>query len=245
VADLTVASFNIHWGRAAKRARYAPFDVAGACRRLDAEVLVLQESWAPDDGEAQHDAVAAAAGYTEVVVEPLGRSHLDPEPKVVSHPDPQRRRGTGDWCLAVLSRLPVTSRATTPLPPLPTDPAARAVVRIDVEVDGRPLVVCGTHLPHLEMGAPLITPALRRALPDARLPAVLLGDMNMWGWCISPMAGRGWSIHGRGPTFPASRPVARIDHLLATDGVEVLSTEVLPDLGSDHLAIRARLRVPG
>jgi endonuclease/exonuclease/phosphatase family metal-dependent hydrolase len=242
--ELTVASFNVHWGRASERRRYRPFDVVDACRELDADVLVLQETWAPDGSESQHAAVARALGHLHMVVEPLGRAVEVPEPKVVSRPDPSRRRGTGDWCLALLSRRPAVVHPTAWLPQLPTDPAARAVLRADVEAgDGRFLAVCGTHLAHLEMGAPIATRALRAALPDPATPGILLGDMNMWGWCIGPMAGRGWQLHGKGATFPAARPMARIDHLLATASVEVLSTEVLPDLGSDHRAIRARLRV--
>ncbi len=43
-AELVVASFNVHmgvdgWGR--------PYDVVATCRRLDADVLVLQEAWTP------------------------------------------------------------------------------------------------------------------------------------------------------------------------------------------------------
>ena len=50
-ATLTLATFNVHmgvdgWGR--------PFDVVGECAPLDADVLVMQESWEPDDGEPEH-----------------------------------------------------------------------------------------------------------------------------------------------------------------------------------------------
>jgi endonuclease/exonuclease/phosphatase family metal-dependent hydrolase len=243
--ELTVATFNVHWGRSSRRRGYAPFDVVEAARELDADVLVLQELWAPDGGEGQQHAVASALGYAIVGAEPIGRAVVEPEPKVVGRHDPARRTGTGDWCVAVLSRLPATSLGTTWLPQLPTDPAARAVLRAEVDVGGRPIVVCGTHLPHLDMGAPLITRALRRALPPPTTAAVLLGDMNMWRWCIGPMAGRGWALHGRGATFTASHPVMRIDHLLATASVGLRHIEVVRDLGSDHLPIRARLEVLG
>ncbi len=97
--------------------------------------------------------------------------------------------------------------------------------------------MCGAHLPHLEFGAPLITPALRRALPPPDTAAVLAGDMNMWGWCISAMAPRGWRRVRGGSTWPAHRPHSRIDHLLVTAPVEVVGTETLPDVGSDHRAV--------
>ena len=238
--ELTVASFNVHWGRGLRWFGFKPFDLVAACGRLDADVLVLQETWAPDDGPAQHDEVAEAHGYA-VVARSLARAVLEPRPNVVARPAAEARPGDGDWCLAVLSRLPVVGSAVTELPQLRLDPATRAVVRVDVQAGAGTLAVHGTHLPHLEMGAPLITGALREALGPATGPAVLLGDMNMWGWCISAMAPPGWRRVGRGRTFPAPYPHSRIDHLLVTPSVEVRAIEVVDDRGSDHRPIRARI----
>jgi endonuclease/exonuclease/phosphatase family metal-dependent hydrolase len=53
----------------------------------------------------------------------------------------------------------------------------------------------------------------------------------------------GWRRVVAGKTWPARRPRHQIDHLLLTDGVEVVQGEVLDDAGSDHRPIRARLRV--
>lgn len=241
--ELSVASFNVHWGRGSRLRHYPPFDVVEATKRIDADVLVLQESWRPDAGPAHHDLVADALGYTSVTAVSMGRSSVAPEPEVVSRPDPSRAKGTGDWCVALLTRLPTAATAIHPLRRLPLDPADRFVVRVDVDVDGAALAVHGTHLAHLEMGVAVHAPGLRRALAPADRPGVLLGDMNMWGWCISAMAPRGWRRQRGGATFPASRPVFRIDHLLTTRSVEVLSAEVLADLGSDHRALRAELRL--
>src|SRR5579864_8644596 len=60
---LTVASFNVHggvdgWGR--------PFDVVEACREIGADVLMLQESWAPDGGVSVAEQVARQLGYVAV-----------------------------------------------------------------------------------------------------------------------------------------------------------------------------------
>jgi endonuclease/exonuclease/phosphatase family metal-dependent hydrolase len=243
MAELSVASFNAHWGVDARRRRYAPFDVVEATQRIDADVVVLQESWRPDDGPAHHDLVAEALGYTSITVAPMGRAVVEPEPKVVSRPDPTRAAGAGDWCLAVLSRLPVTATQAHPFRRLRLDPSDRFVVRVDLEVDGTIVALHGTHMAHLEMGVALHTAGLRRALVPADRPGVLVGDMNMWGWCISAMAPRGWRRQRGSATFPSSRPLFRIDLLLTTEAVEVVSAEVLPDLGSDHRALRAELRL--
>jgi endonuclease/exonuclease/phosphatase family metal-dependent hydrolase len=244
-AELSIASFNVHWGRGSRYQAYPPFDVVAACAQLDTDVLVLQETWAPDGGPAQHERVATELGY-DVTAVPLGRAVVMPKLEVVSRRDPTAAEGTGDWCLAVLSRLPVLDRRVDDLrPQLPTDPASRSVVRVDLAVDGQRLAVHGTHLAHLEMGVPLHTPGLRRLLAASPGAGVLLGDMNMWGWCISAMTPRRWRRLRGGPTFSAAHPAFRIDHLLTTPEVEVVSSEVVADLGSDHLPIRARLRVGG
>jgi endonuclease/exonuclease/phosphatase family metal-dependent hydrolase len=241
-AELTVASLNVHWGRGTKGAGYPEFDVTAVCKRLDADVIALQESWAPDDGESQHDAAARELGY-EVVSVPLSRADAWPEPRITDRHDPERRSGSGDWCLAVLTRLPVLATRTHRIWQLPVDPSSRAVLHLDLDVDGAPLTFCSTHFTHLEFGAVLHTRALRGSLPPVDRPAVLMGDMNMWGWCISAMTPRGWRRVGRGRTWPAHRPHSRIDHLLVTPSVEVLDTETFPDVGSDHRPIRARLRL--
>jgi endonuclease/exonuclease/phosphatase family metal-dependent hydrolase len=244
VPALTVATFNIHWGRGGRRSGWRPFDVVEACKRLDADVIVLQESWAPDDAVAQHDAVAEALG-AEVVVVPLSRSVLEPKLRVVSRADlSAARQGDGDWCLALLSRLPITAHSVVPLPQLRVDPSSRAVLRTHLDLDGRPFEVAATHFSHLEFGSPLQARALRQALPHVDRPAAFLGDMNMWGWTVSAMVTDGWRRAVRGKTWPAHRPGHQIDHVLVTPSVEVLDGEVLPDLGSDHRPIRARLRIP-
>jgi endonuclease/exonuclease/phosphatase family metal-dependent hydrolase len=240
MAELVVASCNVHWGTGHKRHGFPRFDVVAAAKELDADVLVLQELWVPDDGPSQVDQVAGALG-AEVASVALGRADAEPKPKVVGRPT--AAAGSGSWTLGMFSRLPIRASRTHWLPQLPLDPVSRAVLSIDVEVDGRPLTLHGVHLAHLEMGVALHAPALRRALTPVDRAAVLLGDMNMWGWCISALAPRGWRRTPGDRTFPAHRPLARIDHLLTTPSVEVVDAEVVPDLGSDHRPIRARLRL--
>jgi endonuclease/exonuclease/phosphatase family metal-dependent hydrolase len=242
VPDLTIASLNMHWGIGPRRLGFPPFDIAEVCKGFDADVIVLQESWAPDDGEAHHDTAAGALGY-EVVSVQLSRGNAGPPPHIVSRRDPERTGGTGDWCLAVLTRLPILDTRAVWLPDLWLDPSSRVLLHLDLSVDGSPLTVVATHYSHLEFGSPLQTRALRRGLPSSDRAAAFIGDMNMWGWCASAMTPRGWRRVGRGRTYPASAPHSRIDHLLVTPSVEVLSTTTGPDVGSDHLPIRAELRI--
>jgi endonuclease/exonuclease/phosphatase family metal-dependent hydrolase len=243
VPELTVASFNTHWGRGAKRRGWPPFDVVAACRSFEADVIVLQESWAPDVGAAQHDEVADALGMRCVAV-PMARAVLEPRPRLVAAARDGERRGDGAWCLALLARKPIRTTRVLPLPrPLHLDPWSRMLLHAEIDVDGTNLTVVGTHFAHLEQGAVLQTRALRRGLPPTDRAAAFIGDMNMWGWTIDAMTPQGWRRAVRGKTWPAWRPQHQIDHLLVTPSVEVVRAEVLPDEGSDHLPIRARLRV--
>lgn len=241
--DLTVASFNVHWGRAGRRDGYRPFDLTEACRRIDADVLALQETWAPDGEDPQHEIVARSLGC-HVTSVPLARAEMEPKARIVSRADPDRREGTGDFCLAVLSRHPILRTQVVPLPHLWFDPWGRVLLHAEIDVGGHACTVVATHFSHLEFGSPLQTGALRRGLPPAEQPAVLLGDMNMWGWTIAAMAPSGWHRAVKGKTWPAHRPHHQIDHVLVTSSIEVLDGGVLPDLGSDHRAVRARLRMP-
>jgi endonuclease/exonuclease/phosphatase family metal-dependent hydrolase len=62
-SEVVVASFNLHagvdgWGR--------PYDVVDACRLLQADVLVLQESWRSSDGDDLAGSVGSELGYSVV-----------------------------------------------------------------------------------------------------------------------------------------------------------------------------------
>ena len=240
--ELTVASFNVHWGLGHHRDGFPPFDVVAACESFDADVIVLQESWAPDGDVALHTEVAERLGMQCVAV-PMARSTIGPKPKLVARAGAPGSGGDGDWCLALLSRKPIRTTRTIPLPQLVLDPSARFLLHAEVDVDGTNLTVVATHFAHLEFGAPLQTRALRRGLPPVDRPAALVGDMNMWGWTIAAMAPAGWRRAVRGKTWSAPHARHQIDHVLVTPSIEVVRGEVLPDLGSDHLPIRARLRV--
>lgn len=244
-AELTVGSYNLHWGRGHRWHHYPAFDVLAAARTIDADVLVLQECWLPDGGQADVNAIGGQLGY-EVHLRPLARSVAGDHPHVVARADAPdaASHGEGLWALAVASRLPVRSVEHTQLTQLRFDPTNRLVLRVEVELaDGTPFTVCGTHMAHLERGVFARRREFRAALPPDDRPALLAGDMNMWGWGISYMAPATWARAGRGRTFSSRTPHSRIDHFVTSPRVEAVHTEVLPNLGSDHLPIRGRFRV--
>jgi endonuclease/exonuclease/phosphatase family metal-dependent hydrolase len=113
---LTVANFNMHagvdgWGR--------PYDTIAACRRLDADVLVLEESWTNDDdgpGSGQAEEIAAALGYrAETCTLAQGRR---------AHPQPG---ATDAWMPRLGYRASLKALFLNSVRPLP--PAAEGSVR--------------------------------------------------------------------------------------------------------------------
>src|SRR5579864_1087406 len=155
---LTVASFNVHggvdgWGR--------PFDVVEACREIGADVLMLQESWAPDGEVSVAEHVARRLGYASVELAfargrmAAPRDHGNPQwgPRLwarsshgmrldrrraaaTGHRGARPRRavaGRGTWSIAVMSRRAVMHTETIDLGQLPTDPARRGAVVMDVD----------------------------------------------------------------------------------------------------------------
>jgi endonuclease/exonuclease/phosphatase family metal-dependent hydrolase len=269
--ELVVATFNVHggidgWGRST--------DVVSPARRLDADVLVLQEAFTAADGSGTVGDIADATGLAVVAHLQLARVELYPphpdadrrwrpthgmgptsalqvrrldgpdvleraHPRVARHhPGPAR---SGRWGLAVLTRLPLTHTSVIDMGRLRGDRADRQASVVEVDVDGAPLTVVGAHMSHLSTGSPLHFLALRRALALVRGPAVVAGDMNLWGPPTTAVLGP-WRRAVAGRTWPAWRPIAQPDHILVNRPVRVVSGEVLRgDTGSDHLPLRARL----
>ncbi|MBO0715447.1 MAG: endonuclease/exonuclease/phosphatase family protein [Acidimicrobiales bacterium] len=294
MALVTVASFNTRWGR---DLRGRPLDVAAVVRRLDADVVALQEMWRPDGEESPATSIGSLLGY-RVFELPLARGFLvasaspRPLPPGTRRPapgylDPAGRSGTdggrdesivegdvtmvpgsgrrlrrghsrlllgrplpvneappqrGAWGLAILTRLPVRREAQVDLGQLRLDRARRGALVLEMDLEGRPFIMVGTHLSHLTHGSLLQLRGLRRSLPGTDQAAALAGDMNLWG----PVVGLflpGWRRAVLGRTWPAHRPHSQIDHVFVTPMVSVLTGEVLGDVGSDHRPVRAELRL--
>jgi endonuclease/exonuclease/phosphatase family metal-dependent hydrolase len=263
-AHLTVATFNIHcgvdgWGR--------PFDVVAECTALDADVLVMQESWTPADGGMSTAAtVGHHLGY-QVHEEQMATGRIfpphpsanhrwGPRPRSASvvfrldHPrrPPSRnfdrlhpQFSLGTFGLAVLTRVPVSHREIIPLGQLKTDASRRLAIASTVPVGDGSMTVIGTHMSHLLQRSPVQYQRLRNALPDPdSFAAVLTGDMNMWGPPLGAFF-RGWRRVVRGRTWPAFRPHSQLDHVLVTPSVSVIDVRIAEQTRSDHLPVRVTL----
>jgi endonuclease/exonuclease/phosphatase family metal-dependent hydrolase len=240
--ELKITSFNCHAGlRARRNGTCEPYDLLGALRGFDADVIVMQESWTPDGGSAAIRQFGDEVGG-QVFELRFGRARLDPWPHV-----PRDGDGLGDVGLAIVSRVPAELRGRLAVGTVPGDPTPeRGGLHVVLDVEDTEVDLVGVHLTsRLPYGPPTQMRRLRTQLPDAERPAIVAGDWNFWGPGVSALL-PGWSRTVRGRTWPASRPHSQIDHILVRDGrgVVVLDHEVLPEVGSDHRPVRARLQLP-
>ena len=229
MAEFSVASFNLHWG---VDMRGQPFDALRAAADLDADIVVLPESWRPGDRAAMVDELARVTGATLHDVafmsdrNPARPRHLEVGP------------GPAGTCgLAVLSRLPVLRTTPVPLPKAPGDVVEqRQAIALEIDVEGTTIAVAGIHASHRLWGSLPQLRALDRHLTSGTVPSVIAGDCNMWGPPIAAvLRGRRRAVRGR--TWPAWRPHSQIDHIWIDDRFSVVDAAIGPNVGSDHRSV--------
>ena len=233
--SLSLASLNLHCGL---DGRARPYAVTEAVAALSADVVLVQENWRPRGADSLARRAALALGYESLaeldVVADISLVDLN----IVRGAVPAE---TGAWGLAVLSRLPMRCRPAIALGSAPGDVAgARMAQVVEIAYSGQEVLrVANVHLTHRLVHGPSQLRRLIRALEPSDLPTVIGGDLNMCRPTVR--LARGYRPAVRGRTWPAHRPVAQIDHLLAGPGVGIARQEVAAPAGSDHLPIRATL----
>jgi endonuclease/exonuclease/phosphatase family metal-dependent hydrolase len=235
MAQLTVASFNTHWGI---HHSGRSFDVAGAALALDPDVLVLQEIWRPNGGRCFVDTIAEAMGAS--VHEVVLMSDTNPGRPRHLHPPPGPPGTAG---MAVISRLPVLAVADIDLPHAQGDVVRRRhSLLVTVSVEGAPVTIAGMHASHRLWGSLPQVHRVDLALAGLDHPTVIAGDLNMWGPVVGlVLRNRRRAVIGR--TWPARHPHSQIDHVWISDGLTPVSSGVAPATDSDHRPIWARLQL--
>lgn len=232
---ISLASLNLHCGT---DMHGEPYDVTGVVERLDATIICLQEDWVPD-GASQLpalDGVGRAADTLGTAV------HRAPLWRSVSRAalGTSRSGGRGDLCISILTALPVTGYQVVPLGRGPGDGVPRYAQVLRLRVTGGALRVVNTHL-SCSVASPLQLWRLWRQLRADPVPTVLAGDLNMPALVARRYAGLTSLV--RGTTFPASKPVVQLDHVLVSRGIHAAGGSVLPPTASDHRPVWARFRL--
>jgi len=229
--ETILASLNTHAGRGADG---RPYDLEAACRQLKADIVVLQEVWRPHGGPDLVADIAAALG-TELL-----RADLVDDTNLRNFGIADET-APGRWGLATLTTMPVTGYEVVDLGRIAGDATPRAAQLITLELPGGgPLRIANTHLTY-RLLSPVQLLRLVRRLDADNIPTVIAGDLNMPAPLTGLAAGYAPAVSGR--TFPAHRPLLQLDHILASRRVARCGGEVLPPAGSDHLPVRARLRL--
>lgn len=231
--ELTFASYNIHKAVGLDRKRN-PERILAILHEIDADVVALQEA---DRRIGRRESV-----LPRDMLDDLGHYRAVP---LNLRPDSIGWHGNA---LLVKRRIAVESAARVPLPTL----EPRGAVRADIVIAGQRLRIAGLHLDLSGLRRRHQARTVLGHLADCGppCPTVLMGDFNEWalhGGVWREFA-HGWQVVAPGRSFPSRRPVAQLDRFIASSGWEVLGSGVhhstLASMGSDHLPVFARLRLP-
>jgi len=159
----------------------------------------------------------------------------------------------GQYGVAILSRFPVMAidhrrYANT------REKERRGMIRIEANVDGRTVNFVTTHLDYqYEDGRVFEAEQLLKALEGVKAPLIVVGDFN-----DLPVAAAyqlmntqfrdAWTeshANGQGLSYPADKPVKRIDYIFyrTSDPVHARKAWTVNTLASDHLPVVAELEI--
>jgi endonuclease/exonuclease/phosphatase family metal-dependent hydrolase len=228
---IRVASYNMRKAIGTDRRR-KPERTIDVLNELDADVIALQE------------ADRRFGARTSAIPLPLLEAHSDYKPVAF-----EGREGSVGWhgnAILVRKEAEVLDRALLHLPSL----EPRGAVLADIRLHGEALRVVGMHLDLSGLWRRRQAVSILEAVASRgeALPAVLMGDLNEWslrGGCLKDFA-----AHCRfaecGKSFHVRRPVARLDRIMVTGGLEVEACGVHESAtakrASDHFPIWAVLR---
>ncbi|BBY59382.1 endonuclease/exonuclease/phosphatase family protein [Mycolicibacterium sarraceniae] len=239
---MRIATFNILHGRSLDDGRVDPARLSACIRRLNPDVLALQEVDVDQPRSSRADLTALAA-------EAMGAASHRFVAAIAGTPGAtwmaatgREQRGTAAYGIALLSRYPAISWQVLRLPRIPVKDEPRAAMAAQLDTPLGILTVVNTHLSFVPGWNRVQLNHLMRDVRDLPGPRVVMGDLN-----TSAALGRRTRLRplAAAPTFPVRCPDRQLDHIL-TDHDDLVVTEaytpVLPI--SDHrpLVIDVSLR---
>ena len=158
----------------------------------------------------------------------------------------------GKYGVAILSRWPIKSTVHRMFENK-RESERRGMLRTEIELDKRRTITfVNTHLDYqFEDGRLFETEQLMRFLSDVKGPLIVVADLNDIpdgssyklmrtkfddAWVTSRAKGDGFS-------YPADKPVKRIDHIFYGEGVRAKKAWVVATLASDHVPVVAELEL--
>ena len=233
--SLTIMTYNIHHGRGLD-GEVDLERLAQVIRAEDPDVVCLQEV---DRGMDRTDGLDMPAFFAAALdMEVVYQTNL--------------RIGEGEYGNATLSRYPITDHEDWSLPG-PEEAEPRGCLKTTIDVNGVAVHVLNTHMGLDEEERKAQAGSILDRMPDG--PVILAGDVNEETGAPAINAflevfQDTFTQHTGDVeyTFRADDPRRRIDYILATPHLDVLSSRVIASeeaqIASDHLPYVAAVSVP-
>lgn len=216
--------------------RRRPDRILDVIAGLSADLVVLQEAdkrLPPRPAALPHDMIEEAGWF----IVPFGTDRQGPGASLGWHGN------------AMLIRPHLLLRDTSRLILPGLEP--RGAIRLDLDSPMGPLRVVGVHLGLMRKYRVQQIAAIMQSLSTLPpMPTVLAGDFNEWGSGVAmDKVAEGLRFLPGAASFPAARPVARLDRFALTDDLEAMHQGTYlgkpARVASDHLPVWADIRRKG
>jgi endonuclease/exonuclease/phosphatase family metal-dependent hydrolase len=226
--SISLASFNIHLnGRDPNGNGY--YDLKSACNAIHSDIILFQENF---------------YNFTEAsnLVYPQSHSQIHQSIGTFELSNKYNynafQNTNGEISITLSTKFPILEQRAISVKPYGGDPRDTSLL-VKLNSPEGDFWLLGVHLTTglLPLGSLLQIRSLAKILPSSE-PMLIMGDHNLWSPLVSHSLGAEFSQVVKGKTWPAHNPRHQIDQIFSR-GFRSLSSKVLPNLGSDHLAIMA------